>query len=153
VILLLQESELWHIVENPTTNPVNVPTNPTLLAAYTKKSIKAKRIILDAIKDHLIPHVTGKTNSYEMWESLTKLYQSTNENQKMVMREKLKSIKMTKAENVFTYLTKLPQVRDELGVVGEAIVGNELVRTALNGVTKQCVAFVEGIVARENLPK
>jgi hypothetical protein len=46
----------------------------------TKNNIKAKRIILDAIKDHVIPHVTGKANAYEMWESLTKLYQSSNEN-------------------------------------------------------------------------
>jgi hypothetical protein len=79
MILMLQENKLWDIVENSTTNPVNVPIDATLLAAYTKKSIKAKRIILDAIKDHLIPHVTGKTNAYEMWESLTKLYESTNE--------------------------------------------------------------------------
>jgi DNA gyrase/topoisomerase IV subunit A len=129
-----------------------VPTDVTLLAAYTKKSIKATRIILDAIKDHLIPHLTGKANAYEMWESLTKLYQSTNENRKMVLREKLKSIKMTKAENVITYLTRLTQVRDELGVVGEAIVDSELVRTALNKVSKQWVVFVEGIIAREKLP-
>jgi hypothetical protein len=59
---------------------------------------------------------------------------------------------MTKAKNVVTYLTRLTQVRDELGVVGEAIVDNELVRATLNGVSKQCVVFVEGIVARENLP-
>jgi hypothetical protein len=52
MILLLQENELWDIVENTTTHPVLVPTDAPLLAAYTKKSIKAKRIILDAIKDH-----------------------------------------------------------------------------------------------------
>jgi hypothetical protein len=152
MILLLQENELWDIVENTTTHPVVVPTDATLLAAYTKKSIKAKRFILDAIKDHLIPHLTEKTHAYEMWESLTKLYQSTNENRKMVLREKLKSIKMTKAENVVTYLTRLTQVRDELGAVGEAIADSDLVRTALNGVSKQWVVFVEGIVAREKLP-
>jgi hypothetical protein len=44
-------------------------------------------------------------------------------------------------------------VRDELGAVGEAIVDSELVRTTLNGVSKQWAVFVEGIVARENLPK
>jgi hypothetical protein len=152
MIFLLQENELWDIVENTTTHPVVVPIDATLLAAYTKKSIKAKRFILDAIKDHLIPHLTGKTHAYEMWESLTKLYQSTNENRKMVLREKLKSIKMTKAENVVTYLTRLTQVRDELGAVGEAIVDSDLVRTTLNGVSKQWVVFVEGIVAREKLP-
>jgi hypothetical protein len=69
IVLLLQECELWDIVENSQTNPVTVPTDATLLAAYTKKNIKAKRIILDAIKDHVIPHVTGKSNAYEMWES------------------------------------------------------------------------------------
>ena len=132
---------------------VTVPTNATLLATYTKKNIKAKIIILDAIKDHVIPHVTGKSNAYEMWDSLTKLYQSSNENRKMLLRKKLKGIKMTKAENVTTYLTKITQVRDELGAVGEVVVDSELVRTALNGVTKQWTAFVEGIVGRENLPK
>jgi hypothetical protein len=152
MIFLLKENELWDIVENTTTHPVVIPIDATLLAAYTKKSIKAKRIILDSIKDHFIPHLTGKQNAYEMRESLTKLYQSTNENRKMVFREKLKSIKMTKAENVVTYLTTLTQVRDELGAMGEAIVDNELVRTALNGVSKQWVVFVEGIVAREKLP-
>jgi hypothetical protein len=152
VIFLLQEKELWDIMENTTTHHVVVPTDSTLLAAYTKKSIKAKRFILDAIKDHLIPHLMGKTHAYEMWESLTKLYQSTNENRKMVLREKLNSIKMTKAENVVTYLTRLTQVRDELGAMGEAIVDSDLVRTSLNGVSKQWVVFVEGIVSREKLP-
>jgi hypothetical protein len=71
----------------------------------------------------------------------------------MVLREKLRSIKMTKTKNVATYLTKITQVMDELGVVGEVVVVSELVRTAFNQVTKQWVVFVEGIVARENLPK
>jgi hypothetical protein len=152
MIFLLQENELWDIVENTTTHPVVIPTDATLLATYTMKSIKDTGIILDAIKDHLIPHLTGKENAYDMWESLTKLYQSTNENRKMVLREKLKSIKITKAENVVTYLTRLTQVRDELGAVGEAIVDSELVRTTLNGVSQQGIVFVEGIVVREKIP-
>ena len=49
----------------------------------------------------------------------------------------MKGIKMTKTKNVATYLTKITQVIDEIGVVGEVIADNELVRTALNGVTKQ----------------
>ena len=57
----------------------------------------------------------------------------------MVLREKLKSIKMAKAE----------RVREELGKV---VSGSELVRIALNGVTKPWVVFVEAIVFRENLP-
>jgi hypothetical protein len=71
----------------------------------------------------------------------------------MVLREKPKGIKMTKVENVTTYLTKITQVRDDLAAVGEVVADSELVRTALNGLTKQWIVFVEGIVARANLPK
>jgi hypothetical protein len=50
-------------------------------------------------------------------------------------------------------LTKITHMRDEIGVVGEVVADNEIVRNALNGVTKQWVVFVEGLVERENIPK
>jgi hypothetical protein len=31
------------------------------MAEFRKRNIKAKRTILDAVKDHIIPHVSGKT--------------------------------------------------------------------------------------------
>ena len=87
-----------------------------------------------------------------MWGALTSLFQSSNENRKMVLREKLKSIKMANAEGVIPYLTGISQVRDELATVGEVVPGFELVQTALNGVAKPWTVFVEAIVAKENLP-
>ena len=71
----------------------------------------------------------------------------------MVLREKLKSIKMVKDEKMVTYLTRITRVRDELATMGEKVGDGELVRQALNGVTKSWAVFVESIVARENLPK
>ena len=44
----------------------------------------------------------------------------------MVLREKLRN-------KVTTYLTKITQVRDELGAAGEKVEDEELVRHALNG--------------------
>ena len=69
----------------------------------------------------------------------------------MVLREKMKSIKMAKAEGVNSYLTRISQVRDELALVGEVVSGSELVQTVVNGVTNPWAGFVEAIVARENL--
>ena len=105
VVLFLKETELWDIVESTVANPVTIPSDATTKVAYEKKNIKAQRIILDAIKDHIIPHISGKSNAYEMWDALTKLYQSSNENRKIVLHEKLKSIKMVKDEGMGTYLT------------------------------------------------
>ena len=87
-----------------------------------------------------------------MWIALTGLFESSNENRKMVLREKLKSIKMVKGEVCMTYLARISQVRDELGIVGAVVTDPELVHTALNGVTAPWAVFVQGLVARENLP-
>jgi hypothetical protein len=147
IALLLEENEIWDIVEKTQT----LPTDATLLAAYNKKNVKARRIILDVVKDHIILHVTRKKNAYEMWESLTKLYQSGNQNRKMVLREKLHSMKMSRSDTVTSCLTIITQIHDELAVVGEKVEDQELVRTALKGFSKPWDAFVHGIVARENL--
>ena len=97
------------------------------LAIYEKSNIRAMRVILDAVKDHIVPHVSGKDHAFEMWEVLTKLYQSTNENRKMVLREKLRCVKMAKSESVTSYITRVTQIRDELSATGEAISDEELV--------------------------
>ena len=142
------------MVHNTTTNPIVVPpsTDALALTAFNKKDIKARRIIRDAVKDRVITHISSKTHAFQMWDALTSLFQSSNENRKMVLREKLKSIKMAKYGVVISYLTMISRVRDEPAAVGEVVPGSELVRTALNGVSKPWVVFVEAIVARENLP-
>ena len=143
---------MWDIVESTVANPVTIPSNATIKATYEKKNNKDQRILLDAIKDHVIPHISRKSNAYEMWDALTKLYQSSNENRKMVLREKLKSIKMVKDEEMVTYLTRITWVRDGLAAMGEKVEDGVLVQQALNGVTKSWAVFVESIVAKENLP-
>ena len=69
-----------------------------------------------------------------------------------MLREKLKSIRMNKGKIMVSYVARITQVRDELGAMGERVVDVELVRTALNGVTKPWSVFVESVVAREHMP-
>ena len=134
--LLLREMGLWSIVYSTekkpvvgttTSFPVVVPTTADEKEDYERCNITAMRVILDAVKDHIVPHVSGKDHAFEMWEALTKLYQSTNENRKMVLREKLRSVKMAESEAVTSYLTRVTQIQDELSATGEAISDEELV--------------------------
>ena len=71
-MLILRENELWDgVVNNTTTNPIIVPasTDAQTIFAFNKKGIKVRRIILDAIKDHVIPHISSKTRAYKMWDA------------------------------------------------------------------------------------
>jgi hypothetical protein len=80
IVLILEELELWDIVENHVVHP----TDAVLLVEFKKRNINAKRTILDAVKDHIIPRVFGKDLTFQMWHSLCGLYQSPNQNRKMV---------------------------------------------------------------------
>ena len=92
--------------------------------------------ILDEVKDHIVPHLFGKKTASEMWTALESLYQSKNENWKMVLQGRMRNPKMDKGEGVVPYLTRLTQIGDELGVVGSKTKDEELVRIAVNGFSK-----------------
>ena len=66
----------------------------------------------------------------------------------MVLKEKLKSIKMTKSESVTANLTRITSVADELASIGESIAPTELAKTTLQGLPKNWEVFVEGIITR-----
>ena len=75
--------------------------------AFKKRDVRERRVILDAVKDHVIPHISAKDHAFQMWIALTNLYQSSNENRKMVLREKLKSVYMGKGEGMASYINKI----------------------------------------------
>ena len=113
---------------------------------------KARLIILDGVRDSIIPHLSEKNNAHEMWMALQNLFQNKNENRVLVLEDKLKSTKMIKGEGVTPYLTRLSQVIDELVVVGMTISDGDMVRIALKGFTKEWKPFIKRIVSREKFP-
>ena len=54
--LILEVNDLLEVTK-PTVTP---PTDATQLAEHNKKDAKARMLILDAVRDHIIPHLLGK---------------------------------------------------------------------------------------------
>jgi hypothetical protein len=144
IVFVLEDLELWDIVE--VVVPIPSATTPVLLAEFRKRNNRAKRTTCDAVRDHIIPHLTRKAYAFEMWASLCNLYQSSNQNQKMVLFDRLRGIRMLNDESVTSFLGRDTQIKDDLGAVGEVVDPNSMVRKTLNNVTKPWVPFVRGIV-------
>ena len=60
----------------------------------------ANRIIVDSIKDHLIPYVSSLKTPKAMFDSLTKLFEGKNIIQKMTLRNQLKNVKIQNEETI-----------------------------------------------------
>ena len=69
--------------------------------------IRAKRIIADSIRDHLIPIVSSKKTPKDMYDALSRLFEGKNINRKMNLRNSLKSMKMAKGESVHDYFSRI----------------------------------------------
>ena len=113
--------------------------------------IKAKRIILDSIKDHLIPQVSSLKTPKAMFDALTKIFEGKNINRKMNLRSQLKNVKIQKAETIQSYFTKVSQTKEQLEAVDEEVENTEIVMTNSNGLPRSWDSFIQGVYARINL--
>jgi hypothetical protein len=100
--VVLKENKIWNYVSSVVVAPT---TDLVALDLHEVKEAKAQRIILDGVKDHLIPHLDEKKTSQEMWDALKNLFEAMNENQKMALKDKLHDTNMGKGESVSSYLT------------------------------------------------
>ena len=76
--LILEENELDSYVKED----IPIPEDEEAKVLHKKNLVKAKRIIVDSIKDHLIPHVSSLKTPKEMFDSLTKLFEGKNINRR-----------------------------------------------------------------------
>ena len=72
----------------------------SLKVLHKNNLIKAKKIIVDSIKDHLIPQVSFVKTPKEMFDVLTNLFKGKNINRKMTLRNELKNVKIQNAETI-----------------------------------------------------
>jgi hypothetical protein len=115
IALILEENDLARFIKE------NVPelADATTKGKYRKDMVRAKRIIVDSIKDHLIPQVYSNNNPKEMFNSLTKMYEGNNINQKMNLRTQLKNKKMQKGETTHDYFSRVYQFKEQLEAIGD----------------------------------
>lgn len=69
-------------------------------------------MILDRVKDHVIPRIAKKDTAREMWEALTTLYEGTFVQQKMLLESLLRQFQMQKGEKIDPFLLRLQGIRD-----------------------------------------
>ena len=60
-------------------NVVAIPQDVDQLKEYKREMAKAKQMILDGVRDHIVSHVAGQRTTKEMWDAFSNLFQSSSE--------------------------------------------------------------------------
>ena len=71
----------------------------------------------------------------------------------MNLRAQLKGTKMRKGESIQDYFTRVSHLREQLSAIGDTLDEDELVMTALNGLTRPWGSFIQTLCARKESMK
>ena len=96
ISLVLEENNLDQYI----TEEVLEPKGDEAKSSLKRSMAKAKRIIANSIKDHLISHVSSFKTLKEVYDSLTKMFEGKNINWKMTLRNWLKNVKVQNSETI-----------------------------------------------------
>jgi putative lipoic acid-binding regulatory protein len=88
--------------------------NVAAMEKFKDGDINAIIIIVDYIKDHLIPYISHLNSSKNMYDSLTNLFSVRNIGQVMSLKNELCDMKMNDDNNITSYFVRISQLRDRL---------------------------------------
>ena len=147
---VLEDNGLKEFIDQEIPKPTTL--NALNLAEWKKCVAKARKIILEGVREHIVLSLHGKGALYAMWKTLTDLYQNNNVQRKLALKDKLRKIKMEKGEMIPKYLTKFTQCWDELGSVGIMVVEDDMVSLSLPRLPKSWHSYQDSVNGREKLP-
>ena len=85
---------------------------------FKDNDINAMSVIVDSIKDHLIPYISHIDSSKKMYNALTNLFSIRNIGQVMSLKNELCDTNMTKDDTIASKFVNISQLRDQLKAIG-----------------------------------
>jgi len=144
VLSILERNNLWPIVSGAEPKP----TAMAIIPDWEIRETKAKVLLRMSIKENIIPHIRDCKASKETWGVLKSLYETSNTN-RIFLKTKLLSIKMEANESISNFISRVKELSDKLGDIGEKVFNTNLVTITLNGLVHDYQIFISSLSARE----
>ena len=84
---VLEDNGLKDFIDQEVPKPA--ATNATELAEWKKCVARARRILLEGVRDHIVSSLHGKKTPFSMWKKLKDLYQNNSDQRKLALKDKL----------------------------------------------------------------
>jgi hypothetical protein len=111
--LILAKNKVLDIVKGKIVKPEfkegeeKEPHNVASMEKFKDVDINAMHIIVDSIKDHLIPYISHIDSSKKMYDALTNLFSVRNIGQVMSMKNELRDMKMNDDDSITSYFVRI----------------------------------------------
>jgi hypothetical protein len=156
--LILAKNKVLDIIKGKIMEPLfeagkeKKPHNVVVMEKLKGNGINAMSIILDSVKDHLVPYISHLDSSKKMRDFLTNLFSERNIGEVMSLKNEVRDMKMNDDDRITTYFVRISQLRDQLQTIEEIISEKELVNIVLNGLPKTWDSFSTSMNTKKKYP-
>lgn len=149
MMLTLKEHELNTLGEKA----LPMPDEEDEKLPWTRNDNKAMKLLVDGVKDHIVPIISKLDTAYLMFSTLENMFEINNTSRILALKQQLHHIKMNQSETITSYFMRITELRNQLSTIGHTFDSKELTMLALNGLPTSWESFIQGISARSKLPK
>ena len=93
---VLEDNDLKEFIDQEIPNPAALDAQN--LAKWKKCVVKARRIIVEGVRDHIVSSLHGKETMYAIRKALIDSYQNNSDQRKLALKDKLRKKKWRKAK-------------------------------------------------------
>ena len=103
ILLALEECD----VKDYVVKEVPIPEEEESQASWRRHDVKARKILMDSVKSHLIFHISKAEMVKDMFDILKNLFKQDSTSRSIALRTQLHTIKMKRSESVDSYFTRV----------------------------------------------
>jgi hypothetical protein len=74
---------------------------------WKEYDVKARKIIIYSLRDHLLPRIATLKTTYKMYDALKNMFESNNTLKPLTLKNQLQHIKMMKDDTVATFFMNI----------------------------------------------
>ena len=82
------------------------------LIKWEKDNSRAMKLIVDGVKDHLLPIISELDTAHEMLKTLEEMFEITNTKRILNLKDSLSHIKMNKGKTIASYFMRITEHRN-----------------------------------------
>ena len=129
ILMIFEENNVKQFVDGASKQPLVEPHK----SIRTNGNRKAIQIILDGVKNDIVPMLTKHQSAYNMMNALWNAFEINIATRVLALKRQLKYIQIKKRESINSYFLRVASIRDELSSIGTIINYIELTLMTIDG--------------------
>src|SRR5690349_8546248 len=139
--LILEDKDLFGVIDGTDVKP----EKNDALNEWMKRDKKARVTICLALSDSILATVRNCDTAVSVWEKLSSVYESKSLVNRLFMRRKLLTMKMSEGETLSTHINGIKTLTEQLAAVNASVSEEDFVMTLLMSLPESYEHFITAL--------